>query len=248
MLSSNSLTAAPLYLELTPSADAAAQVDHLFVFRDTGALSGGESGRFATDLFTLSVTHGGGGDGKSHVSLSLPRPDFTPRRASFCGIIAGLRLSARPEQLPNIAALERLTVALELTQQSDDGLPSLVAALDDLATALNFAALPQAVSDRTGRRRTRAATGVSRRRLAATRRFRLLLERLAGHNTLPLSDLALDAGYYDQSHMSAFCRNFAGMSPGALRSQAGQRPFGLSLQDAHLRDRLKLVIMDKWWK
>ena len=243
MPSSSDPTAAPLYLELAPSADIAAQVDHLFVFRDRGALSGRGSGRFATDLFTLSVTCGADSDDGSQVSLAPPRPDFVPRQSSFCGIVAGLRMSTRPEQLPEAAALAPLTLALARVRLGDDGLPSLVAALDGLARGLSFAVRPQAFSDRTGRRRTRAETGVSRRRLAATRRFRQLLGQLAGPSPT-LSDLALDVGYYDQSHMSASCRAFAGRPPGALRSQAAPRSFVLSLQDTRLRDRLRLVIMD----
>jgi AraC-like DNA-binding protein len=244
MLSSDNWVAVPLYLELAPPADAAAQVAHLFVFRDTGALSGRGSGRFATDLFTLSVT---GGD-RAQISLAPPRPDFTRRQSSFCGIVAGLRLSARPEHMPEAATLESLALALARVRESDDGLPSLVSALDDVACRLSFAARPKAVSDRTERRRTRADTGISRRRLTATRRFRRLLEQLAGP-TPPLSDLALDAGYYDQSHMSgggvaAAGGAYAGRPPGALRSQATPRPFGLSLQDARLKDRLRLLITD----
>jgi len=243
MLSSSDGLAASLYLELAPSAPAPAQVDHLFVFRDTGALSGRGSGRFATDLFTLSVTCDGDSDEGPHVSLVRPRPDFVPRRSGFCGIVAGLRLSARPKELPESGAMEPLTAALGRVRQSDDGLPSLVAALDDLAWGLSFTARPQAVSDRTGRRWARADTGVSRRRLAATRQFRQLLGQFADP-TLPLRDLALNAGYYDQSHMSSSCRAFAGRPPGALRSQATPRSFGLSLQDTRLKDRLRLVIMD----
>lgn len=244
MPSSSDLTPAPLYLELAPSADAAAQIDHLFVFRDTGALSNRDSGRFATDLFTLSVTRCHDGDEGARVSLAPPRPDFTRRRSSFCGIVAGLGLSARPERLPGAEALAPLTLALGRVRQGDDGLLSLVAALDDLARGLCFAAPPQTFSDRTERRRARADTGVSRRRLAATRRFRQLLGDLARH-TRPLSNLALEAGYYDQSHMSASCQAFAGRPPGALRSQAAPRVFGPSLQDARLKDRLRLVIMDE---
>ena len=68
-------------------------------------------------------------------------------------------------------------------------------------------------------KKVRAETGVSRRRLATLRRFRRALGQLAS-KTLLLSDLALDAGYYDQSHMSAVCRAYAGRPPGALRSLA----------------------------
>jgi len=240
MPSSDDLTAAPLYLELAPPADAAAQVDHLYVFRDTGALSGRGSGRFATDLFALSVTHEVDGDG-ARVSLAPPRPDFTPRETPFCGIVAGLRLASRPERLPEAQTLEQLTARLERVWHGDDDLPLLISALDDIARQLSFALPPQTFSDRTERRKTLAQTGVSRRRLTATRRFRLLLESLAGPAP-QLSDLALDAGYYDQSHMAAFCRAFAGKSPGALRAQAAPRQFGHSLQDTRLKDRLRLVI------
>jgi len=139
--------------------------------------------------------------------------------------------------------LESLTLALARVRQGDDGLPSLVAALDDVAKGLSFTARPQAVSDRTGRGRARAETGVSRRRLTATRRFCQLLGKFS-RPTLPLSDLALDTGYYDQSHMSAFCRAFAGKAPSALRSQVATRSFGLSLQAARLKDRLRLFIKD----
>ena len=85
MLSSDNWVAVPLYLELAPPADAAAQVAHLFVFRDTGALSGRGSGRFATDLFTLSVT---GGD-RTQISLAPPArilpADSLPFAASWPG-------------------------------------------------------------------------------------------------------------------------------------------------------------------
>lgn len=239
---------APLYLELAPPGDADARIAHLFVFRDAGVLSGGGSGRFATDLFTLSLTRrsdgSGDGTGGPHLSLARPRPGFVPRQASFCGIVAGLRLSSRPERLPPAETLAPLTSALCRALTDDDHLAALVTALDALARALTFAAAPQAFSDRTGRRRTRADTGVSRRRLASIRRFRALLGRI-GHPALPLCDLALEAGYYDQSHMTACCRAFAGAPPGALRARAAARPADLSLQDAQVGDRLRLVIMDE---
>ena len=64
MLSSSNLMEPPRYLELAPPEEAAKQIDHLFVFRDTGVLSGGGRGRFATDLFTLSVTRDDSGGGR----------------------------------------------------------------------------------------------------------------------------------------------------------------------------------------
>ena len=239
MLSSCDLAAPPLYLELAPPQEAATQIDHLFVFRDTGVLSRRGSGRFATDLFTLSITCDDG-DG-ARVSLAEPRPCFTPRPRPFQGVVAGLRLSSRPQRMPDFKVLDMLALELGRVQTGDDDLPALVAVLDGLAKGLCFAAPPGAYSDRTERRKVRAETGVSRRRLATLRRFRRALGQLAS-KTLPLSDLALDAGYYDQSHLSAACRIFAGKPPGALRALSIPRRFDLSLQDTRLKDRLRLVI------
>ena len=233
MLSSSNLMAVPLYLELAPPEEAATEIDHLFVFRDTGVLSGGGRGRFATDLFTLSVTrdHSGG----ARVSLAPPRSGFTPRPRPFHGVVAGLRLSSRPKHLPDSKGLDMLAAELARVQIGDGDLPALIAVLDGLAKGMGFAAPPGAYSDRTERRKVRAETGVSRRR------FRQALGQLASQS-LPLSDLALDAGYCDQSHMSVACRVFAGKPPGALRAQSVPRRFDLSLQDTRLKDRLRLVI------
>ena len=74
MLSSSDLMSVPLYLELAPPVEAATEIDHLFVFRDSGVPSGGERGRFATDLFSLSITYNDNGGGP--VSLEPPRPVF----------------------------------------------------------------------------------------------------------------------------------------------------------------------------
>ena len=239
MLSSSNLMAAPLYLELAPPEEAPRQIDHLFVFRDTGVLSGGGRGRFATDLFTLSVTRDDCGGGR--VSLAEPRPYFSPRPRPFLGVVAGLRLSSRPQRFPDSKGLDMLASELARIQTGDDDLPALIAVLDGLARDLSFAAPTGAYSDRTKRRKVRAETGVSRRRLATLRRFRRALGQLAS-KTLLLSDLALDAGYYDQSHLSAACRIFAGKPPGALRALSIPRRFDLSLQDTRLKDRLRLVI------
>jgi len=239
MLSFSDLAAPPLYLKLAPPLEAVTQIDHLFMFRDSGVLSRRGSGRFATDLFTLSITCDDS-DG-ARVSLAEPRPCFTPRPRPFRGVVAGLRLSSRPQRLTDCKVLDMLALELGRVQTEEDDLPALVAVLDGLAKGLRFAAPPGTYSDRTERRKVRAETGVSRRRLAASRRFRQALGQLASQ-TLPLSDLALDAGYYDQSHLSAACRTFAGKPPGALRAQSATSRFGLSLQDARLKDRLRVVI------
>lgn len=244
MLSVRETAVAPIYLELAPPQEATDQVVHLFVFRDSGVLSGGGKGRFATDLFTLSASPHACRSGAPRLTLELPRSRFTARRAPFSGIVAGLRLSGRPEGLPSADALVALDASLRRARTDDDAIPSVVAALDGLARRLTFAARPRLASDRTERRRSIADTGVSRRRLAAIRRFRLLLESLASR-TVPLSDLALESGFFDQSHMSASCRVFAGAPPRTLHHHAVLRRFGHLLQEFGFADRVRLVIMDK---
>jgi hypothetical protein len=235
---------APLYLELAPAPGAPAPVDHIFVFRDCGLLSGRGTGRFATDLFTLSLTLRARAENgpRPRLDLAPPRPAFCPRRAPFRGVIAGLRLGVAPDRLPSEEILDALTPALLAVAGNAGAVAPLVAALDRLACDLTFSGSHSApVSARSKRRSIRAATGMSRRRLAAARRFRHLLDGLAACEQ-PLIDLALEAGYYDQSHMSAACRAFAGVSPGALRRLPGARPSGRFFQDHGLDTRLRLVI------
>jgi len=47
-------------------------------------------------------------------------------------------------------------------------------------------------------------------------RVRAAAERLA-NSTLPLSAIALDFGFYDQSHFTRVFRQFTGATPGAFR-------------------------------
>ncbi len=235
---------APIYLELAPQSGAPAPVDHLFAFRDCGKLSGRGTGRFATDLFTLSVTlrTGAGALGRPRFLLAPPRPAFRPRRAPFSGAIVGLRLGAAPDRAPSDEALEELTPAPLAVAREGGPLSALVVALDRVACARTFGQGPPApASARSERRSIRAATGISRRRLAAIRRFRHLLDGLAASEQ-PLSDVALEAGYYDQPHMSAACRAFAGNPPGAIRRLAGAQSAGRFFQDDALDNRLRLVI------
>lgn len=63
----------------------------------------------------------------------------------------------------------------------------------------------------------REQVGVSPKRLARVVRFRRALD-LVVHHELPLSRVAHAAGYYDQPHLNAEFREFAGLSPGELRA------------------------------
>src|SRR5204862_3764094 len=51
------------------------------------------------------------------------------------------------------------------------------------------------------------------------RRFNSALRRMP--STSNLTDIALAAGYYDQAHFCREFKDFAGLTPGAYRAQAG---------------------------
>jgi AraC-like DNA-binding protein len=66
--------------------------------------------------------------------------------------------------------------------------------------------------------RFRDQVGVTPKLYARLLRFRGALEALdRWDEARPLTDLALDAGYYDQAHFNGEFREFAELSPGAFR-------------------------------
>ena len=85
---------------------------------------------------------------------------------------------------------------------------------------------PASTSDVAGRfrrsrrqieRMVRAATKRSPRQLAMLARFQYVRDTLWARPDVELDDLALEAGYADQSHLSREFRRFAGMTPGAFK-------------------------------
>lgn len=82
-----------------------------------------------------------------------------------------------------------------------------------------------AVRAQTGLGRTRfaaafrAQVGVGPKRYARVLRFRRALELVRAGR--PLTDVALAAGFYDQAHLTASFREFAGMTPGAVATALG---------------------------
>ena len=78
------------------------------------------------------------------------------------------------------------------------------------------------ISSRQMQRRFSAAVGYGPKMFQSVLRFqRLLYLASNGFGWLSLADLAVRAGYADQSHMNREVRRFAGNSPGELLSSAG---------------------------
>jgi AraC-like DNA-binding protein len=63
----------------------------------------------------------------------------------------------------------------------------------------------------------RAAVGLTPKHYYRVKRFKAVLERLAGSNAVNLADVAASAGYSDQSHLTREFRDFAGITPTQYR-------------------------------
>jgi len=83
-----------------------------------------------------------------------------------------------------------------------------ILSLDDLATAANL-------STRQFRRRCLAATALTPKQLGRILRFRNAHTHLLTGTSL--ADLALECGYFDQSHLAADFLRFSGQSPARFR-------------------------------
>jgi hypothetical protein len=74
------------------------------------------------------------------------------------------------------------------------------------------------LSARQYRRRFEAAVGISPKLLDRIQRFQRSLQRMG---TIPLAEVALSCGYYDQAHLIRDCKQFAGVTPSAwLKDQS----------------------------
>ncbi len=76
------------------------------------------------------------------------------------------------------------------------------------------------------------ATGLSPKRYARVLRFRRLLQAFAKLPAQPWIDLALAAGYSDQSHCIREFREFTGVTPRVYRRDSGARPHHLPVPAA----------------
>jgi len=100
-------------------------------------------------------------------------------------------------------------------------------AMDDLAGGANL-------SVRQFRRRFEAVVGLTPKRLARILRFQRLIERLGIGGTADWTGLAFDCGYYDQSHLIADFREFAGVTPRGYLSRSPVVPGFLPVDPARM--------------
>lgn len=76
----------------------------------------------------------------------------------------------------------------------------------------------------------RATVGLNPKRYCRVRRFGLIAARVATGGQVDWARLAAECGYADQSHLNRDFRAFAGLTPGACRPVAPDRPLHLALE------------------
>jgi AraC-like DNA-binding protein len=138
---------------------------------------------------------------------------------------AGAELTARLDEAPTTAARQALLVAAVARRDTPaDSLAVGAVALlaRDPARRIADLAAEMAVSERHLRRRLRGSVGYGPKTLARILRFQRLLA-LAHGRPDGLAELALDAGYADQPHMTGEVTRLAGAPPGAVLGIAHAR-------------------------
>jgi AraC-like DNA-binding protein len=130
------------------------------------------------------------------------------------------RIASAREPAEAIGAVERLLLAMPFSPD-----PLVERALEMLRPCgdedAEVAAVARAlgVSERQLERRFRDRVGTSPKRLASLWRFELAAKLAATCRSL--TQAAMEAGYYDQSHFNREFRRFAGMAPGAWLRMSG---------------------------
>lgn len=155
--------------------------------------------------------------------LGVPVAELTGRSVPLDALLPRARVAEVTERLgeaegdaARVAVVEDLlagtravrdplvTAALALLERGRD--PDEGPLVSRLATRLG-------TTERQLERRFAAVVGLSPRRYASLRRFERALALASGPKRL--TQVALDAGYYDQAHFNREFRRFAGTSPGA---------------------------------
>jgi AraC-like DNA-binding protein len=75
----------------------------------------------------------------------------------------------------------------------------------------------------------RASVGLTPKTYCRVRRFQSVLENLFGKRKIEWARVALDCGFYDQSHLNREFRAFSGVTPGEYQGVAIDRPNHLAI-------------------
>ena len=152
--------------------------------------------------------------------LGLPASelrDETPSAADVIGAVPAESLLEDLHTAGDPQAVLLRAVAFGARSTPDPLVRAAVTALDQRRAGVATVAAELGVSARQLQRRVADAVGYGPKMLARVLRFRRLQSLAARHarepSGAPLVDLALDAGYADQAHMTAEVTQLAGLSP-----------------------------------
>jgi AraC-like DNA-binding protein len=156
----------------------------------------------------------------AYALLSRSLSELGPATIDACNLLQDTeeladRCAGTPVLAARFALVERwLTTRIARAKAPDAAVAWMAAQIERGGNELRVAALRK----ETGLSKARlvaafgAQIGVRPKQYARLVRFRSVLDRLGRAGTR-LSDVALDAGYYDQAHMNAEFRELAGISP-----------------------------------
>jgi AraC-like DNA-binding protein len=285
-------TDSAVYVELQPMVRHRSFIDHLFILRDRGRLTGVGHNLFASPFSEIALVGRHPDDDREDVDRVVawkafhlpPRFGRQPRQHSFHGWMLGIRyrpldldmadaalaelselFNARCQRVrenpfdPIIGALDawiehhlspRFNAAGARRSSTAEGAAILDGALSamgpDRGMSVASLAATAGVVPRTLQRHFRKRTGLAPKRYAAVQRFSGALQQVAlGGGSL--ADIASEAGYCDQAHLTTDLGRHAGLSPGRFRALA-RRQIGRDavrfFKDADLRNRVRLLVWD----
>lgn len=264
------------YAELRPTDSHRSFIDHLFVLRDRGRLTGIGRNLFASPFCEIALVgrhrdddmeNAGGMAAWKAIHLP-PRFGRRPRQRSFHGWMLGIRY--RPLDLDTsevaLAGLSDLFHA-GFEGVRENSFDPIIGALDawidhylmprfegpvlsgpgpDRGLSVASLAATAGVVPRTLQRHFRKRTGLAPKRYAAVQRFSGALKQIAlGGGSL--ADIASEAGYCDQAHLTTELSRHAGLPPGQFRALARRqivRDAVRFFKDDDLRNRVRLLVCD----
>ncbi len=149
--------------------------------------------------------------------LGVPARTLLRRHVALADLWGSLGANLRPRLLEAPATRRLEVVEGALLERLGPDLPD--PAVVGAAAALEAGARVGEVLERVGMGRKRFgrcfedAVGMTPKRFAGIRRFRRVLERAHALEAFDWASLALDCGYFDQSHLIADFGRYAGLTP-----------------------------------
>lgn len=217
------------YLECRPPVGCGDRIESSFVLRDRDRIARLTRTEIASHLTTVRILH----DERApepgpRLSIRPPDASARPRAAPAHGWVFGVRLRG-PVDPAALAAALRVSEPMRARQRAAmTGAPVLetvLAAADATALAVDAALAasaqgagapgPAQASERTQRRRFKAATGLTPKQHQMLTRFHAALAGLR-NGACRLSDVAHDADYADQAHFARDFRRKAGRTPSSF--------------------------------